>query len=526
MSIDPGKLSRREFLKLLMLLPLLKASSKTDFFGREYGAHPSPNQPGQANARPNFIILLFDTLSAEHLSLFGYSRQTTPNLARFAERATVFHQHYAAGNFTLPGTASLLTSVYPWTHRGLHVLGTVKEEFANKNLFSELADDYFIQTYTHNMLVMSLFQQFQQNLDQLVLPNELAILNEPLTDFLFPEDYYASFWGERVYRGSGADLPGSLFLSFRPLFAEDFHPFTPEALKEKYGELFPHGLPNNSLGLFFKLEDSIDWIQTQANSLPQPFLGYFHLLPPHEPYKTRHDFVDRFDDGWRPIVKPESVFSLGMSQDDLNLRRQWYDEYIAYADAEFGRLIDNLERNGALENTYFILTTDHGQLFERGIHGHVTSTLYQPLLHIPLLIARPGQKERVDVTIPTSCIDVLPTVLHLAGKQPPDWAQGQILPTFGGPEAGSERSLFALEAKNNPKMAPLRIGSVVMIKNGHKIVRYFGFGSRRDGYELYDVQNDPEEMNDLYEQRQNLTQVMKTELDAKLQQVNRDFQGG
>jgi len=526
MSIDPGKLSRREFLKLLTLLPLIGTSSKIDFFGRTFASHPSPNQPGADNTRPNFIILLFDTLSAQHLSLHGYSRQTTPNLARFAEHATVFHQHYAAGNFTLPGTASLLTSAYPWTHRGLHVLGTVKEEFAVKNLFSELADDYFIQTYTHNMLVMSLFQQFQKNLDKLVLPHELAILNEPLTDYLFPEDYYASFWGERVYRGSGADLPGSLFLSFRPLFAEDFHPFTPESLTEKYGELFPRGLPNNSLGLFFKLEDAIDWIQTQAPALPQPFLGYYHLLPPHEPYKTRHDFVDRFDDEWRPTLKPESTFSLGMPQDELNRRRRWYDEYIAYVDAEFGRLIDNLERNGALKNTYLILTSDHGQLFERGIHGHVTSTLYHPLLHIPLLISGPGHREGVDVTTPTSCIDVLPTVLHLAGKPSPEWAQGQILPTFGGPHATPERSLFALEAKNNPKMAPLQIGSLAMIKNGHKIVGYFGFGSGRDGYELYDLQNDPEEMDDLYQDRNSLAQEMKTELDTKLQQENRDFTEG
>jgi arylsulfatase A-like enzyme len=526
MSTDPAKLSRREFIKLLSLLPLLGASSKVDFFGRTFASHPSPNQPGADNTRPNFIIMLFDTLSARNLSLYGYSRQTTPNLARFAQRATVFHQHYAAGNFTLPGTASLLTSVYPWTHRGLHVMGTVREEFAHKNLFSELADEYFIQTYTHNMLVMSLFQQFQKSLDELVLPHELAILNEPLTDYLFPEDYYASFWGERVYRGSGTDLPGSLFLSFRPLFAEDFHPFTPQSLTEKYGELFPRGIPNNSLGLFFKLEDAIDWIQTQASGLPQPFLGYFHLLPPHEPYKTRHDFVDRFDDGWQPTVKPASVFSLGVSQEDLNLRRRWYDEYIAYVDAEFGRLINNLERNGALENTYLILTSDHGQLFERGIHGHVTSTLYHPLLHIPLLISKPGQQERVDVTTPTSCIDVLPTVLHLAGKASPEWAQGRILPTFGGEETASQRSLFALEAKNNPKMAPLRIGSMAMIRNGHKIVRYFGWGARRDGYELYDLQNDPQELHDLYETRKSLAQEMKAELDAKLQQENRNFKEG
>ncbi|UCG22784.1 MAG: sulfatase-like hydrolase/transferase, partial [Chloroflexota bacterium] len=94
-----GQVSRRDFLKLLPLLPLMKVSWPHIL--------PEERQLQQSPSGPNILVLVFDTLSASHMSLFGYDRQTTPNLARFAERATVFHRHQAAGNFTTPGTASI-----------------------------------------------------------------------------------------------------------------------------------------------------------------------------------------------------------------------------------------------------------------------------------------------------------------------------------------------------------------------------------------------------------------------------------
>lgn len=73
--------------------------------------------------KPNIVVLLADTLSATNLSLFGYGRQTTPNLERLADRAFVYHSHYAGGNFTSPGTATILTGSYTWTHRTVNLGG-------------------------------------------------------------------------------------------------------------------------------------------------------------------------------------------------------------------------------------------------------------------------------------------------------------------------------------------------------------------------------------------------------------------
>lgn len=513
--MSKGTLSRREFLKLLALATLAESGLPAGLKTASRLSHPQ-----QAVNLPNILILVFDTFSANHISLYGYRRETTPNLARFASRANVYHRHYAGGNFTLPGTASLLTGVYPWSHRGLHLFGSVREDYVNQNLFSAFAEDYFISTYTQNALAMGLFNQFQAHIDQLTPPKDLALISEPLADRLFAGDYYASFWGERVVRGSGRELPTSLFLSYTGL-GRDFHSKTPPALMDQYGDLFPRGLPNHSVGLFFLLEDAIDWIKSRVVESPRPFLGYFHLLPPHEPYCTRREFVDYFNDGWKPLPKPILRFSQRQSQAYLEKQRRFYDEYIAYADAEFGRLYGALESSGALDDTILILTSDHGQLFERGIHGHLSSTLYDPLIHIPLLISLPGQTQRHDIGVPTSCVDVLPTLLHLAGKPVPDWCEGQVLPGFSSSATETERSIFSVEAKSNPKSGPLKTGTIMMVKGRYKIIHYFGYKGQRDVDEIYDLVNDPSERED----RQGQDAIpaasdLKAELIEKLSHAN------
>jgi len=123
------------------------------------------NQAG--DGYPNIFILVLDALSAHHMSLYGYPRQTTPNISRFANRAKVYHRHYAAGSSTTSGTTSLLTRVYPWSHRTLHSCGKAKAEYANKNLFAATPADFYKLAYTQNNLVTQLFDHFRSHIDRL-----------------------------------------------------------------------------------------------------------------------------------------------------------------------------------------------------------------------------------------------------------------------------------------------------------------------------------------------------------------------
>ena len=205
--------------------------------------------------------------------------------------------------------------------------------------------------------------------------------------------------------------------------------------------------------------------------------------------------------------------------------RRYYDEFIAYVDAEFGRLYDQLEKSGALDNTYLILTADHGELFERGIVGHGGTAMYDGVTHIPLMVWKPGQQERVDVHQRTSAVDVVPTLLHVTGQPTPDLCEGAVLPTFSDAPA-AERDVFSLEAKLNNSVAPLTVGTTAFYHGPHKLVHYMGYENSpaAEGYyELFNLANDPEELENLIDTDKTTAREMKEQLAQKVDEVNQPF---
>ncbi|MBE9474805.1 MAG: sulfatase, partial [Chloroflexi bacterium] len=489
------ELNRRDFIKVMASIPLIKLAMDVT---------PSASEEllTQVSSGPNILVIVFDALSATNVSLYGYPRLTTPNLSRFAERATVFNRHYAGGNFTSPGTASILTGTYPWTNRAFHLYGTVARDFMKKNLFHSFAeDDYHRMVFTHNDLAAMLLYQFGDDVEYHKKTKELCRFSEYfLADDFFPGDHNAAFLGERTItrgqRGQDLQLPSSVYFS---ALHRVWRTHEKQKLRSEYKESFPRGLPSTNAGpIQYLLEDATEWVQHQISSAPQPFLGYFHFLPPHEPYNPHKDFINIFSDEWQPVSKPQHHFSQEFTDKELNRKRKNYDEYIAYADAEFGKLVDYMRDTGLLDNTILVLTSDHGEMFERGILEHITATLYEPITWVPLIISRPGQTERIDVNSPTSCTDLLPTLLHAAGKPIPEWTDGQVLPTFSDHEVNSERSIYTIEAKSNPKPSPLSKGTVAMVKDRYKLIYYFGYDGFEAQYEMYDLINDPEELDDLY----------------------------
>ena len=176
-----------------------------------------------------------------------------------------------------------------------------------------------------------------------------------------------------------------------------------QQLVENYEDLFPKGPPRVGSSRYFLLETGINWLEDNLAEIPQPFIGYFHFFPPHHPYITRAEFQETFaNDGYQPIDKPEHLFKMGETPNSQVFFRRLYDESILYVDSEFGRLFNFFEESGLLENTYLVLTADHGELFERGFVGHSTETFFDPIARIPLVIFEPGQQTRKDVYQSTS----------------------------------------------------------------------------------------------------------------------------
>lgn len=507
-------MNRREFLKLLALTSLAGATGPFNKgWARSLGQDPS---------QPNILCLVFDTFSARHVPLFsGYPRLTTPNLERLASHSVVYHRHHAAANFTTPATASMLTGTYPWSHRAFNTRGTVIPQFVEQNLFSALEpSSYYRSAYSHNGYAVLFLNQFQAYIDYLKPSEDLFLANEIVLDGVFRNDVNTALLAEDIVFPRDERIPSSLFLSLADQWRRHF---TLQRIRQSQGETFPLGFPMVDENFHpFVLEDATDWLLHELTTMPRPFFMYYHILPPHEPYRPRAEFLDLFEDDWEPVSKKPHHFSQLLPQSGLNRRRRFYDRYVAYVDDELGRIYNALEQNGLLENTYVILTSDHGQMFERGIHGHITQTLYEGLLHVPLLIARPGQKQREDVHLPTSAVDLLPTMLHFAGQPAPAWGEGELMPPFNS-RPTVDRSIFALEAKTSFKFRPLLAGTMAMYNGPYKLTRTFGFRDYHDVYELYHLEADPEELTDLTQIEVRRFRLMRDEMLAKQEMVDRPF---
>ena len=506
-------ISRRDFLRLAGVLPLSLAAPR--WTTRLLGSGLTSGQ------QKNVIVLVFDAFSAFDISLYGYSRSTTPNLARLAQRAVVYHNHFAGSNFTTSGTASLLTGTLPWTHRALQPKEMVADPFVTRNLFS-VFQDYFRLAYTHNGWANILLEQFEQEMDELVPWKSLFLGSYTgFIETLFKNDTdIASVSWTRNVNVNQDGYGYSLFLSHLFDVLQDNH----DAGLRK---LFPRGIPSTGdVGSEFLLETAVDWIGKRVGQIPQPFLGYFHMLPPHGPYNTSLDFYNRFrSDGFKLINKPDDIFSEGVSGETLLKRRTEYDEFILYVDREFGRFYDALEASGLLENSWLVVTSDHGEMFERGISAHSTNALYQPVIRIPLLIFEPGRDAGVDIQTPTSAVDVLPTLAHVTGHPIPNWSEGVVLPPYADADPDTERSVYAVKAAKNDQYAPLLHASTTLIKGQYKLLYFFGYSDRGIDQlvKLYDIQADPQELVDLYPSKKQMADELLNELKSTLAEANKPY---
>jgi arylsulfatase A-like enzyme len=504
-----NSVSRRDFLKLagltslsLSVPPLAKSADQL-------------MQPQEG--KQNVLVVVFDAFSAYHISMYGYGRETTPNLTRAAERAVVYHNHFAAGSFTVPGTASLLTGVLPWKHRAFRFEDGVIEPYVNKSIFHAF-DSYYRIAYSHNPHVVRFLDQFAADLTKFIPYEQLLLTGNGLIQSLFQndDDIANVAWQRIMVKDKG--LSYSLFLS---------------SLYKQYNEnkikaskrFFPIGVPTIKGDDHYLLEDAIDWLNDEILQTPQPFLGYFHFMPPHDPYTPHLDFYGYFEnDGFKVAEKPNDIFAPVRPFELMLAKRREYDEFILYLDREFGRLFDHLESSGLLENTWVVFTSDHGELFERGIQGHITPAFYQPLVRVPLLIFPPGSTTRTDIHTLTSAVDVLPTLLHVTGQKAVDWVDGIILPPFASSVPVPERNVYAFESYHSEQNVVLTQATGMLVKGKYKLVYYSGYREELGGdgkmIQLFDIEADPEELRDLSDIEQETVKNLLAELKAKYAEVN------
>lgn len=508
----PKHFSRRELLKLGSLLPLA--------YNFPAVLRKPASQP-PASVSPNILVLVFDAFSANNISLYGYPRKTTPNLDRLAQRATVFHNHYAPGNYTITGTSSILSGMYPWTTRALSFFTKIPKSLHQRNVFN-LFSDYYNLAYTHNILANHIINIYGGEINE----------HQPLPDLYLQNDGFI----EEIFRNDAdtATLSWLRLMKKQEKLAGSYSLFLSEIYRSlknhnvsEWEKIFPIGLPNILVDNYFVLETAIDWTIKQLNSISQPFLSYLHFLPPHEPYRPRIEFYNQFrGDGYKPANKAHHILhDKAVDPKFLERQHRFYDEYILYVDAEFNRLFNALEANGILDTTWVIVTSDHGEIFERGFIRHEGLSVHQPVIHVPLLVFEPGQSKRQDIFTNTSSVDILPTLLEISKKSIPGWIEGKSLPLHPAQSQDEDISVFAFDSKFTELPDPIRRGSSAIIKNRYKLLYFFNYSElgQPDLIELYDLENDPEELNDLSKTQSSLAGELLAELKSRLAQADEPY---
>jgi len=417
-----------------ILLPMLLAAHvlTTSCIGRFDAAHE------------DVVLIVVDTLRADHLGVYGYDRGTSPRIDRLARQATVFESAWSAAPWTLPSVMSMMTSRLPSSHRvendGLK-LGTDVPTLAE----TMKRAGYSTGAFVSHVYVSSIF-----GFDR----------------------------GFETFEDFGVSRP-----SYRP-----------EARMEPAADRVT--------------DAALAWLARQGRKPVFLFVHYFDTHWPYEPPErfralypddyhgpldATYDSISKFQDPHRPLPDDYRRFLVDR-----------YDGEIRFVDEQIGRLLDGLAASGRGPRTFFVVTADHGEEFkDHGSIGH-GRRLYEEVVRVPLVmghLAAPAVPPPTRVMVPVSGIDLLPTIAEVAGAVAPPGAQGtSLLPLLrversgtGGaasPGPPAERPLVSETIRLNAHLKAIRRGSLKLIQSMDE-----------NRSELYDLSADPGERDDLSQKR-------------------------
>ncbi len=409
--------------------------------------------------RYNVIIVCLDTLRPDHLGCYGYFRETSPNIDKLAANGILFQRAFAQATFTMGSHASLFTSKYVSTHKVTSVerrLGDSETTLAG----ALKANGYETAAFIYNAPQLSKERGFAQGFDTF------------------------------------------------------FYGFTEKDTKESFEKTLPACL---------------DWL---GRNRDKRFFIFLHSNDIHEPYHST--FENFFDPQYKGRLDSEYMASLGTSFHKNNLTRRpreiqhiiaHYDGGIKYADTFVGELMRQLEAWRLLDSTIIILLSDHGEILaDRGkqfCHGF---SLHDEEVRVPLIIVHPGIKIRgVRLMSQVQLIDVMPTLLDFLGIDRKNMnLEGKSLIGLveGREEEDLNRYVYAECLKGESEKGDV-INREVMVRSSSwkliastwkfkkasktmtsKTVQLHNWSTistgQKDGYELYNLKEDPKETKNIF----------------------------
>ncbi|HLY37158.1 MAG TPA: sulfatase [Candidatus Binatia bacterium] len=421
---------------------------------------PPPSPPAVARAAapagaPNVLLLMIDTLRADHLSCYGGTAVSTPHIDTLATGGLRYANMFSQASWTRPSVATILTGLYPSSHGAVHKADRLPDRV---DTLAEMLQRAGYRTigFANNANVSQAFN-FQQGFDEY---RYLA------PDFFFRADEPAS----QLTLYSGLRLVRERFLSH---YVDVHHYYQPAEVVTA---------------------EVRRWLDGRRDD-GRPFFLFVHYMDAHDPY-----FAHPFNgEGYARVAHPNPDPALAEKLHQL------YASGIGYLDEHLGVLFEDLHRRGLWDNTLVLLTGDHGEEFhEHGGWWHGT-TLYDEQIHVPLLVKPPGTHAGRVIDEFATSLDITPTILAAAGASVPPSLPGHVLPLDGGAPP-SRQSVFAEEDLEGNVLQAVRTREWKIVNANPGNPR--GLAPE----ELYDLGGDPGEHQNAVSSAPAAAQTMRAEL--------------
>jgi arylsulfatase A-like enzyme len=441
----------------------------------------------------NVVLVVIDTLRADHLGLYGYDRDTTPRLEALARESFVFERAQSSAPWTAPSLISLVTSLYPDAHgvRSFPDPGRLDDEVTT---LAELlqARGYATAAFTEGGYAKGDF-----GLDQgfTTFPDNRGDDEGHGSNVLYPSRLESNL--DRALAWLGDHFEEPFFLLFHTY--EPHAPYrAPEAYIRRFHPSYESGAEHERLQAALAR-----WSEHGAVDASDLLLLERHARHCH-PTEVRVDLA-----GLERFGRPLGLYDAAFEQALLAWIRDAYDAEIAYTDEVLTRLWDALLADGLRERTLIVVTSDHGEGL--GDHGAIShgSVLFEEALRVPLVLRVPAGRfasRRIDSVVST--VDVMPTILELLGIASDGLRlQGRsLVPLLAGEPL--ERMAFS-HGRNTASRDPLyslRVGSW----------RY-NLNRESGRSQLYDLQTDPGETENVVSQHPSLAAQLRGVLEAQIQ---------
>ena len=418
-------------------------------------AEPALVESDAPRGLPNVVYVVVDTLRADALGCYGYPRPTSPFLDRCADEGAVFEDAMSSASWTKPSTATILTGLYPSRHGALHHGSSLRLPEGERTLAETFASaGYATAAFVTNPNVKRVFD-FDRGFDAFFdSPVEDTVTLAALRDSVF----------------------GTLLTSL-----------TRRQFNWKYEndvlQMNRHILP---------------WLEANRD---QRFFLYLHYIDPHSPYSPPARWRREFSGDHGLVLHNERKRLVG---------RDRYDAEVRFADEGLEQLGEKLAELGHWDDTLFVLTSDHGEeWFEKDVLGHGYS-LYQPAIHVPLIVRGPGVPAGLRVSWPVELVDLPATVAELAGILSADggttprhgdgasFAAALSTPEWSDPEPAYLENEFGMthDASKDYVSSGIREGRWKLVLTQAHLDRPPGDDFPSE--ELYDLEHDPQELDNLF----------------------------